>query len=152
MSTHPPIRIVLVDDQETVWAGLATLFQAYPDLLLVGATGDVREAVHLCCELQPQVVLMDLMLFGKPAGLDASRVIRAALPQVRVVALSSFCSPELIDAAFWSGISSHLVKNVLIDELAHAIRATYQGESTISPQIARQLQEGTKPPRYLTLH
>ena len=80
-------------------------------------------------------------MIGKPAGILAARAIRVAMPQVRVIALSSFCSLEIVEEAFRAGITGYLVKTVSIDELAQAIRAAYEGKTVISPEIAVLLQE-----------
>ena len=141
MSTQPLIRVLIVDDQEMVRSGLEMLFEICDDLQLVGSTGDTREALRLCCEQQPHIVLMDLMLSGKPAEILAARAIRAAMPQVRVIALSCFSSLEIVEEAFRAGITGYLVKTVSIDELAQAIREIYEGKTVISPEIAVLLQQ-----------
>jgi len=140
---------MIVDDQDSVRSGLEMFLELCSDLLLVASTSDAKEAVELCSEVQPDVILMDLMLSGKPDGIGAARTIHAMLPHVRIIALSSFYSSELVKEVFQAGITSYLYKNMSIDELADAIRATSQGQSVISPEIALVLKDtGSQPPHF----
>lgn len=121
MTSQTPIRVLLVDDHDMVRRGLAVFLQAFDDLDLVGEASDGAEALRLCAERQPDVVLMDLMM-PEMDGVAATHAIRRQHPQVQVVALTSFHDEGLAQAALRAGASSFLLKNASIDELARAIR------------------------------
>jgi len=89
MSESKPIRVMLVDDHAVVRSGLAAFLLAYDDLELVGEAGSGEEAVRLCEQAQPNVVLMDLVMPGMD-GVAATRAIRERCPQIQVIALTSF--------------------------------------------------------------
>src|SRR5512136_1827817 len=111
-----PIRVMIVDDHPMVRRGLAAFLKGSSGLQFVGEAGDGQEAVRLCDQLQPDVVLMDLVM-PKMSGAAAARAIRAKCPQVQVIALTSFQEKELVREALEAGAISYLLKNVTADEL-----------------------------------
>lgn len=132
------IRIVIADDHAVVRAGLAQLLGTFPDVELVGAAADGEEAVALCAERRPDVVLMDLEM---PVldGIAATARIRAAQPGIAVVVLTSFSDRERILRALDAGAAGYLLKDAEPDELRKAIRAAARGESPLDPKAARAL-------------
>lgn len=140
MKESKPIRVMIVDDHPMVRRGLAAFLKVSPDLQLVGEADDGREAVRLCEQLQPDVVLMDLVM-PVMSGSAATRAIRDKYPQVQVVALTSFQEKELVREALEAGAISYLLKNVTADELASAIRAACAGRSTLAPEAMQALVE-----------
>lgn len=132
------IRIVIADDHAVVRAGLAQLLGTFPDVELVGAAADGEEAVALCAERRPDVVLMDLEM---PVldGIAATARIRAAQPGVAVVVLTSFSDRERILRALDAGAAGYLLKDAEPDELGKAIRAAARGEAPLDPKAARAL-------------
>jgi NarL family two-component system response regulator LiaR len=137
---------MLVDDHAVVRSGLSAFLLAFDDLELVGEAGSGKEAVRLCERLQPDVVLMDLVMPGMD-GATATRAIRERWPQVRVIALTSFKEKELVEGALEAGAISYLLKNVSADELADAIREGHAGRPTLAPEAAQVLIAATtKPP------
>ena len=120
------IRVMIVDDHETLREGMATFLHTLQDLELVGMAADGVEALNLCRVAQPDVVLMDLMMPGVD-GIDATRAICALCPDVHVLVLTSFGWQELIQAALDAGAEGYVLKTVSADELADAIRAVYAG-------------------------
>lgn len=132
------IRVLVVDDHAMVRRGLAAFLKAKPDLLLAGEAAGGGEAITLCEQLQPDVVLMDLMMPGI-SGTEATRVIRGRWPQVRVIALTSFGDKELVREALAAGALSYLLKNVSAEDLAEAIRAAYSGRSTLAAEAVQAL-------------
>jgi len=138
MSTQQPIRVLLVDDHAMVRRGLAAFLKAYPDLELCGEVESGEEAVRLCAEFSPDVVLMDLML-GELDGASATRLIRQDGPEIQVIALTSFREDTLVQRALQAGAISYLLKNVSADELAAAIRAAHAGQSTLAPEAMAAL-------------
>jgi DNA-binding NarL/FixJ family response regulator len=132
------IRIVIADDHAVVRAGLAQLLGTFPDVELVGAAADGEEAVALCAERRPDVVLMDLEM---PVldGIAATARIRAVQPEIAVVVLTSFSDRERILRALDAGAVGYLLKDAEPDELGKAIRAAARGESPLDPKAARAL-------------
>jgi NarL family two-component system response regulator LiaR len=138
------IRVMLVDDHNVVRSGLATFLKAYDDLELVGEAKNGLEAVHLCHEKQPDVILMDLMM-PEMDGIEATRAIMAEHPHIKVIAMTSFEEEQLVQGVLAAGAISYLIKNVTSDELAKAIRDAASGRSTLSPEAARVLIQATRP-------
>jgi NarL family two-component system response regulator LiaR len=138
MGETVPIRVLIVDDHSMVRTGLAAFIKVKPDLELVGEARDGQEALHLCEQLGPNVILMDLVM-PRMDGVDATRAIRERWPQVQVIALTSFQENELIQDALQAGAISYLLKDVSMDELAEAIRAAHAGRPTLAPEAAQAL-------------
>jgi NarL family two-component system response regulator LiaR len=137
---------MLVDDHAVVRSGLGAFLLAFDDLELVGEAGSGEEAVRLCEQVQPDVVLMDLVMPGMD-GAAATRAIRERCPQIQVIALTSFKEKELVQGALEAGAIGYLLKNVSADELAEAIRAAHAGRPTLSPEAAQALiQTAIQPP------
>lgn len=133
-----PIRVMLVDDHDMVRRGLSVYLQIKPDLELVGEASNGREAVEACARVQPDVVLMDLVM-PEMDGAAATQVIRSRWPHVQVIALTSFQEKELVQKVLQAGAISYLMKNVTGDDLAAAIRAACMGRSTLAPEAAQAL-------------
>lgn len=141
-----PIRVMLVDDHAMVRRGLATFLMVYDDLELAGEAESGEEAIQMCGEVQPDVILMDMVL---PAmdGAAATRMIRQRFPNVQVIALTSFKDKDLIKNALEAGAIGYLLKDVTADELARAIRAARHGRATLSPDVAQVIvQTAGQPP------
>jgi NarL family two-component system response regulator LiaR len=132
------IRIIIVDDHAIVRSGLANFLRAFDDLVLVGETGSGAEALKLCAELNPDVVMMDLVMPGMN-GIDATRAIHACYPHLPVLILSSFGDQEMIEAALQVGAIGYLLKNASIHDMVRAIRAAYAEQSTLSPEVTQAL-------------
>jgi NarL family two-component system response regulator LiaR len=111
MTETNPIRVMLVDDHAVVRSGLGAFLLAFDDLELVGEAGGGEEAVRLCEQLEPDVVLMDLVMPGMD-GAAATRAIRERCPQIQVIALTSFKEKELVHKALEAGAIGYLLKNV----------------------------------------
>jgi NarL family two-component system response regulator LiaR len=137
------IRVMVVDDHTMVRAGLAAFIQVKPDLQLVGEARDGQNALRLCEEARPDVILMDLVM-PVMDGVSATRAIRQRWPGIQVIALTSFQEKELVQGALEAGAISYLLKDVSMDELANAIRQAYAGRSTLAPEAARTLIEATR--------
>jgi NarL family two-component system response regulator LiaR len=145
MNVPDPIRVLIVDDHAMVRRGLAAFLKVKPELLLIGEAADGHQAIALCGQLAPDVVLMDLLM-PEMGGSEATRVIRARWPRVQVIALTSFGEKEMVREALQAGAISYLLKNVSADDLAAAIRAACTGRSTLAPEavqalVQRELEE-----------
>jgi NarL family two-component system response regulator LiaR len=137
---------LLVDDHMVVRSGLSTVLAVYDDLQLVGEAGDGEEAVRLCERLQPDVVLMDLVM-PKMDGVTATKTIKERWPRIQVIALTSFKEKEYVEGALKAGASGYLLKNVSAEELVAAIRRVTVGQPSLSPEAAQVLiQKVNEPP------
>jgi len=145
MSEPIPIRVLLVDDHAVVRSGLGAFLLAFDDLDLVGEASSGEEAVRLCDRLQPDVVLMDLVMPGMD-GAQATRSIRQKCPAIQVIALTSFKEKELVEGVMEAGAIGYLLKNVSADELAKAIREAHAGRPTLAPEAAQALIQATREP------
>jgi NarL family two-component system response regulator LiaR len=143
MSEQSSIWVLIVDDHSMVRTGLATFIRVKPDLELVGEARDGQQALHLCEQRQPDVILMDLVM-PRMDGVAATRAIRARWPQVQVIALTSFKEKDLVQDAIEAGAISYLLKDVSVDELAEAIRQAAAGRSTLAPEAAQALIQMTR--------
>lgn len=141
MLVSPPvnrIRVVVADDHDMLREGLATFLSMHKDLMLVGEVASGAEAFRLCQEIEPDVVLMDLIM-PEMDGVTTIKLIHAAQPQIRIIALTSFGDADLVRAALQAGATSYLLKNVTADRLAEAIRATWAGLPTFAPEVTEGL-------------
>ena len=133
-----PIRVMIVDDHLMVRRGLATFLKVFKDFKLVGEADSGESAVQLCVKLQPDVVLMDMVMQSMD-GAAATRLIRKQCPSAQVIALTSFKDEILIKSALQAGAISYLLKGVSASELAQAIRAAHAGRPTISAEATEAL-------------
>jgi DNA-binding NarL/FixJ family response regulator len=134
------IRILLVDDHEVVREGLRAFLELQDGLEVVGEAGDGEQALALAGELQPDVILMDLVM-PKLDGVGAMRELRQRLPATRVIALTSFLDDEKLLPAIQAGAAGYLLKDVRPQELARAVRTAYAGQAMLDPAAAARLVE-----------
>jgi NarL family two-component system response regulator LiaR len=137
---------LLVDDHDMVRRGLATFLAVFDDLDLVGEARNGAEALRRCAEVEPDVVLMDLMMPDMD-GATATAEIRRSRPGTQVIALTSFPEPELLRQVLQAGAISYLLKNVSADGLHEAIVAARAGRSTLAPEAAQALIQATAQPK-----
>jgi NarL family two-component system response regulator LiaR len=116
MSNSDRIRVITVDDHEILRGGIKFALVAFDDLELVAEASSGEAALRLCGEVQPDVVLMD-MLMPDMDGIEATKSIRSQYPQVQVLALTSFHDEDLVRRAMRAGAVGYLVKGVSADEL-----------------------------------
>ncbi|MCL4264054.1 MAG: response regulator transcription factor [Anaerolineae bacterium] len=136
---------MLVDDHTMVRRGLATFLKVFDDLELVGEAADGETAVQLCGHVLPDVILMD-MVMPDIDGVTATRLIRQRFPTVQVIALTSFKEEGLVQSALQAGAIGYLLKDILADELAQAIRAAHAGRGTLSPEVVQSMTHAAQPP------
>jgi two-component system, NarL family, response regulator LiaR len=149
MDTSDAIRVLLVDDHAVVRSGLSAFLLVFDDLELVGEAGGGQEAIRLCQQLAPDVVLMDLMM-PEMDGASATRAIRQICPQTQVIALTSFKEQDLVQKALQAGAIGYLLKNVSADELAEAIHAAHAGRPTLAPEATQALIQASRAPHPAT--
>jgi DNA-binding NarL/FixJ family response regulator len=133
-----PIRVLLVDDQALFREGLRTLLSLTPDLEIVGEAGHGGEALERAKALRPHVVLMDLRM-PVMGGVEATRRLRASLPECQIIVLTTFDDDEEVFAALRAGAAGYLLKDAPSPKLVDAIRAAARGETFLQPSIAAKV-------------
>ncbi|MBV9172809.1 MAG: response regulator transcription factor [Chloroflexi bacterium] len=146
MGSPTPIRIVIADDHAMVRSGLAAFLMVNDDFELLAEASNGAEAVRICAQMRPDVVLMDLVMPGVD-GPTAIAEIRAANPDIQIIALTSFPEEDLVQRALGAGAISYLLKNVGADELAEAIRGARVGRPTLAPEATQALITRTRQPQ-----
>ncbi|MFF2406273.1 response regulator [Streptomyces sp. NPDC058092] len=139
--TATTTRIVVVDDHEVVRAGFAGLLDTQPDFMVVGTASDGAEAVRVCAEQRPDVVLMDVRMPGTD-GIEATARIRAAVPDgggPRILILTTFDLDEHVYDALAAGAGGFLLKDVTAERLFDAVRVVATGEALLAPTVTRRL-------------
>jgi NarL family two-component system response regulator LiaR len=145
MSESNQIRVLIVDDHAVVRSGLAAFLLAYDDLDLAGEASSGEEAVRVCEQNPPDVVLMDVVMPGMN-GAEATKVIRERFPDIQVIALTSYKEDDLMQKTLQAGAIGFLLKNVSADELVQAIRAARDGRPTLAPEAAQALIHAVNQP------
>jgi Response regulator containing a CheY-like receiver domain and an HTH DNA-binding domain len=136
MNTEPRlIRILAVDDHPLLRDGIAALISIAPDMQLVGACSNGREAVEQFRTLRPDVTLMDLQM-PVMSGLEAIAVIRGEFSDARIIVLTTYAGDVQVVRAFKAGASAFLVKNLAHQELLDTIRSVHRGRKAISPEVS----------------
>jgi len=135
-----PISILLVDDHPLVRAGIRTLLEKLPEVVVTGEATDGREALRMIREHPPNIVLMDIAMPGLN-GLDATKRISAEFPGVLVVVLSMYTDQEYVRQAVEAGAAGYLVKGSAAAELEDAITTVARGEKYFTPAVTRQIVE-----------
>jgi NarL family two-component system response regulator LiaR len=138
MNATQPIRVLIVDDHAMVRKGLISFLKNKPELELVGEARDGHEAIEYCEQLQPDVILMDLLM-PELGGVAATHTIHQRWPRVQVIALTSFQEKELVQDALQAGAIGYLLKNVSGEELAEAIHQAHGGRPTLAPEAVQAL-------------
>jgi two-component system, NarL family, response regulator LiaR len=133
-----PLRILIADDHAIVREGLEAILSAQPDFALVGMATNGLEAVALAAQLNPDVILIDLVM-PKMDGLAAIQAIRAANPQACILVLTSFADDERVFPAIKAGALGYLLKDTLPQDLLQALREVAQGQVSLHPEIARRM-------------
>jgi NarL family two-component system response regulator LiaR len=140
------IRVLIADDHAIVRNGIAALLATEKDIEVIGEAPTGKEAVYAAQALQPDVILMDLVM-PEMDGIQAIQQIRIKDPAARILVMTSFATDEMVFPAIKSGALGYLLKDSSPEELVTAIHQVYRGEPSLHPQIARRvLQEISQPP------
>jgi two-component system, NarL family, response regulator LiaR len=130
--------VLIVDDHAVVREGLRSFLDLQEGIVVVGEAADGAEAVDLAEQLEPDVVLMDLVM-PKLDGVEAMRRMHEHVPAARVIVLTSFLDDDRLLPAIRAGAAGYLLKNAQPQELARAIRTAHDGEALIDPAVAARL-------------
>jgi NarL family two-component system response regulator LiaR len=134
------IRVLIVDDHAVVRTGLKVFFDLQPDMEVVGDAADGSEGVAMARRLEPDVVLMDLLMPNMD-GITAIGRIKAERPETEIVTMTSFIEEEKVTSALEAGASGYVLKDAEAEEVAAAVRAAYAGEVHLDPAVARLLAQ-----------
>ena len=135
----PPVRIVVADDHQIVRSGFAGLLDTQPDFAVVGTASDGAEAVRVCREASPDVVLMDVRM-PRMDGIEATRqLIGPSGDRPRILILTTFDLDDYVYDALRAGASGFLLKDVTAEQLFHAVRVVAAGEALLAPSVTRRL-------------
>lgn len=141
------IKILIVDDHVVVRLGLKSYFSTIPDIEVVGEAGNGIEAIQNAQNLLPDVVLMDLLMPGMD-GVEATRQIKALLPDTEIIVLTSYHEDENIFPAIRAGALSYLLKDIDPDALCSAIRRAARKEAVLNPRVASRLMQEVRGGRF----
>ena len=139
------IRVMAVDDHEIFRGGIRFLMLTFDDIELVAEAHNGAEALRLCEQVRPDVVLMDIMMSGMD-GIEATKAIRQHYPGVQVLALTSFYDRDLVKRAMQAGAIGYLLKGVPKDKLAEAIRSAHACQPTLSAEAVESLVQAAGAP------
>ncbi|MDQ3639143.1 MAG: response regulator transcription factor [Actinomycetota bacterium] len=139
------IRVLITDDHGVVRQGLRMYLGLDPELEVVGEAANGEEALRMARELGPDVVLMDLLM-PVMDGIEATRAIRAELPDVEVIALTSVLEDVSVSGAVKAGAIGYLLKNTEAEDLGQAIKAAADGQVQLAPEAAARLMREVRAP------
>jgi DNA-binding NarL/FixJ family response regulator len=131
-------RLVLADDHDLVREGIRAVLEGEPDLEVVGGAANGREAVEVCKELRPDLVLMDVRM-PEMDGLAATRAVKAELPETSVVMVTMHESPDYLLEAVKAGAAGYILKDAAGERLVEAVRRTLEGDAPLNEGLAMQL-------------
>jgi len=145
--TQTPISVLIADDHAIVRKGIRALLSTEADIQVIGEASDGAEAIAQTQALNPDVILMDLVM-PKLDGIEATRQITANQPRARILVLTSFAADDKVFPAIKAGALGYLLKDSSPDELVQAIHQVHRGEPSLEPSIARKvLTELSQPPK-----
>src|SRR3954470_3849573 len=139
------IRILIADDHAVVRQGLKMFLSLDPELEILGEAGDGKKAIEMARQLQPDIVLMDLLM-PVLGGVEATAQIRREMPDVEVIALTSVLEDKSVVDAVRAGAIGYLLKDTESDELIRAIKAAAAGKVRLSPKAAARLMREVRTP------
>jgi len=138
MAEPARIRVLTVDDHEIFRGGIRFLLLAFDDMELVGEARSGEEALQLCEQVQPDVILMDMMM-PEMDGIEATKAIRQRFPNVQVLALTSYHDKGLVQRAIQAGAIGYLLKGVSVNRLGDAIRSAHARQPTLAAEALQAL-------------
>jgi DNA-binding NarL/FixJ family response regulator len=142
------LRVMLVDDHEIVRQGIRSLLETAADLAVVAEAGTAREAIQQAILTRPDVIVMDVRL-ADGSGIEATREIRARLPETRVLMLTSFADDEALFASIMAGASGYVLKQVRSGELIRSIRTVGAGESLLDAAVTDRVLDRLRRGKHL---
>lgn len=142
------IKVLIADDHDLLRNGLKSYFDTQDDMRVVAEAVNGQQAIEMAQQHSPDVILMDLRM-PQMGGVEAIRQIRSAMPQIAIVALTSYDDPDMVETAIQAGAISYLIKNVSTTELGAAVRAAYEGKSQLSREAMQALVRASRRPNLM---
>ncbi len=133
-----PVRVLIADDHDIVRAGIRMLLDSQPDMAVIGEANNGKEAIEMVNSMKPDVVLMDISM-PEVTGVEATRAIKQANPQVEIVGLTMHAEDRYFFQLLQAGASGYVVKGASPNELLDAVRAASRGQAYIHPSLQRKL-------------
>lgn len=132
------INVLFADDHEMVRIGVTAYLSAQPDIDVIAEADDGGEAVRLSLDLRPDIILMDLVM-EEMDGIEATKKIIEQWPKAKIIIVTSFLDDEKVYPALEAGATSYMLKTSKANEIAKAIRATYEGQSILEPEVTGKI-------------
>ncbi|RSK29235.1 DNA-binding response regulator [Bacillus sp. HMF5848] len=134
------IKVLFVDDHEMVRIGVSAYLSAQPDIDVVGEAENGQKGVELALQLRPDIILMDLVM-DEMDGIEATRRIIDEWPDAKIIIVTSFLDDEKVYPALEAGATSYMLKTSKASEIADAVRATYDGQSVLEPEVTGKMMK-----------
>lgn len=132
------IKIVFIDDHEMVRIGVCSYLDAQPDIEVIGEADNGKAGVELALSLRPDIILMDLVM-KEMDGIEATKNIIESWPEAKILIVTSFLDDEKVYPALEAGATSYMLKTSKANEIAKAVRDTYQGQSVLEPEVTGKM-------------
>ncbi|API93546.1 DNA-binding response regulator [Virgibacillus pantothenticus] len=139
------IRVLFADDHEMVRIGVTSYLSAQSDIEVVAEADDGGKAVELALELKPDIILMDLVM-KEMDGIEATRLIMEQWPEAKIIIVTSFLDDEKVYPALEAGATSYMLKTSKAEEIAKAIRATFEGQTVLEPEVTGKIMNRMRSP------
>lgn len=143
--------MLFVDDHEMVRIGVSSYLSAQSDIEVVGEADNGRTAVKLALSLRPDIILMDLVM-PEMDGIEATKQIMEDWPEAKIIIVTSFLDDEKVYPALEAGASSYMLKTSRASEIADAVRATFQGQSVLEPEVTGKMMVKMRQKKQVLLH
>ena len=130
------VRVLITDDHGVLREGVISILSDYPEFVVVAEAGDGKQALDLARQVQPDLIILDLML-PTLDGLQVARRLRHIQPDVKIVVLSALTEAEVVDQAMAIGVDGYISKTRCVEDLTDALRLVMQGQSFVSPGLRR---------------
>ncbi|GAA0338462.1 response regulator transcription factor [Oceanobacillus sp. FSL W7-1293] len=145
------INVLFVDDHEMVRIGVSAYLSSQPDIEVVAEADDGSRAIELALELRPDIILMDLVM-KEMDGIEATKKIIESWPEAKIIIVTSFLDDEKVYPALEAGATSYMLKTSKASEIAKAIRATYEGQSILEPEVTGKIMNRMRTKQETVLH
>jgi two-component system, NarL family, response regulator LiaR len=145
------IRVLFVDDHEMVRIGVSSYLSAQPDIEVVGEADNGKTAIELALSLRPDIILMDLVM-KEMDGIEATRQIMQQWPEAKIIIVTSFLDDDKVYPALEAGATSYILKTSKASQIAEGVRATYQGQSILEPEVTGKMMTKMRQKNQHELH
>lgn len=145
------ITVLFADDHEMVRIGVSAYLSAQPDIEVIAEADDGEAAIDLALGHRPDIILMDLVM-ERMDGIEATKRITEQWPEAKIIIVTSFLDDEKVYPALEAGATSYMLKTSKAEEIAKAIRSTYEGQSILEPEVTGKIMTRMRTPESVDLH